>query len=368
MFAASLVVGALFTAAAARAQDDGDEEAHEEAAPAPEAPAARPLRPAGRPFRPGQRAPSPAAQNPDSGAAANDGSVPEGGQDIGGQGIQSGAQDGSAGGAPGGFRPMSGASQGGGAPAAAAGDFKIVDLDKLPDAASGHKRINLKGGKGLAVRFTTKDYRGRLLQFHTGTFLGGQASNVVFEAAVSRAPGDVRSTDPCRIKGVHTDGPGQTRAYSEIKVAIDLGSGGTAGLSERQIQSWKTAEGYVKRGQACLLEPQTEYYYNIVGDCDYASIAHQDAMGWENKGPQNGCPITLVNNGIMVLAPGFSRQSAAERPRAQEQGPKYSGLSASEEQEYQKWLASLPPNVRTVYQSGDSRYLWWKTFGSGKTQ
>lgn len=367
MFAASLVVGALFNAVAARAQDEGDEESHEEAAPAPEAPAARPLRPAGRPFRPGQRAPAPAAQNPDSGAAANDGSVPEGGQDIGGQGIQSGAQDGSSGGSTGGFRPMSGSSQGGGGgPAAAAGDFKIVDLDKLADAASGHKRINLKGGKGLAVRFTTKDYRGRMLQFITGTFLGGQASDVVFEAAVSRAPGDVKSTDACRIKGVHSDGAGQTRAHSSIKVAIDPGPGGMAGGTERQIQAWKTAEAYVKKGQACLLQPQSEYYYNIVGECDYASIAHQDSMGWENKGPQNGCPITLVNNGIMVLAPGFSQQSAGERPRAK--GPKYSGLSASEEQEYQKWLASLPPNVRTVYQSGDSRYLWWKTFGSGKTQ
>lgn len=366
-FIAALVVGSLLAAFPAHSQEDGDEEAQEEAAPAPEVPAARPLRPAGRPFRPGQRAPAPAVQDSDSGSApASGGSIPEGGQTLGGQGIQTGAQDGSAGGSSGGFRPMTGFSQGGIAPGGAAGDFKIVDLDKLPSASgSGHKRINLKGAKGLAVRFNTKGYRGKSFKFITSTFLGGQASDVVFEAAVSRAPGDIKATEACRIKGVAQDGAGQTRARSEIMVAIDPGPGGMSGGTEREIQAWRTAEGYVRKGRACLLEPQTQYYYNIIGECDYASIAHQDSMGWENKGPQNGCPITLVNNGITMLAPGTPPEEAARSSAPR--GPRYAGLSASEEQEYQKWLASLPQNVRNVYQSGDSRYIWWKTFGSGKT-
>lgn len=292
--------------------------------------------------------------------------VSGGGNNLGGAGI--GLGSGGAAATNGGRGNAPDSSNGSGEAAPPAGDFKVVDLDKLP-TRSGHWRIDLKGMKGLAVRVTTKNWRGRMFTFQTGTYLGGQASDVTFKAAISKSPGDMSPAYPCAIKGVYQDGAGQTRAYSQLKVVV-APSEPPLGATDREKQMFNQSSGYVKKGQACPLAAESVYYYNIIGDCDYASIAHQNSMGWNNQGPANGCPVSLSNNGVSMLAPGFDAMKAAAGAAAggAAKGPKYHGLTPDEEKQYQAWLASLPPNIRTVYQSGSdgARYQWWQTYGGGK--
>lgn len=309
-------------------------------------------------------APAFAQEDGDPPAETAPDSVSGGGNNLGGAGIGQGQGGGQT--RPGAGTARETASNGSGESAPPAGNFTIVDLDKLPQR-SGHWRINLKGMKGVAVRVTTKNYRGHMFNFQTGTYLGGQASDVTFKAAISKSPGDMSPAFPCAIKGVYADGAGQTRAKSDLKVVV-APSEPPLGATDREKQRFNQSSGYVKKGQACALAAETVYYYNIIGDCDYESIAHQNSLGWNNQGPANGCPIQLANNGVSMLAPGFDLAKAQAEAKNRPKGPKYQGLSADEEKQYQAWLATLPANVRTVYQAGSDggRYQWWLTFGGGK--